>query len=228
MQCGARNRKPVSAITDRAKRYRANTPECRPPGPRRCELCGSPRFLVVDHRDGDETNGAPGNLRYLCKGCNTAKGSEMARRGQGRRTRQYNPLPLAGLVDVAQGLDIAEQLSRRKNPGAHSPAEYREALAVLEGLIPGDPVEARRRVHNTPASIRATAIANPGGDFGGFSFSQVAAAFAGGMDDKSARAIVREVRDSGDLPAYQREVWRRRRARYGRSGWPGAGSEVPF
>lgn len=98
-------------------------------------------------------------------------------------------------------------------------------------------------MHNTPAAIRAQAqqqaaghvaidamLDNPphGGDFGGFTFEQVASAFAGGMDPADARKIVREVRDSGDLPAYQREVWRRRRQRYGRSGWPGAGSDVPF
>jgi len=37
--CGASWRKPVHQITDRAKRYRAHQPECRPPGPAKCALC---------------------------------------------------------------------------------------------------------------------------------------------------------------------------------------------
>ena len=67
------------------------------PGPRRCEVCGSTRFLCVDHRDGDEQNDAPDNLRFLCKSCNTRLGLAMARAGQGRRVRQYNPAILDGL-----------------------------------------------------------------------------------------------------------------------------------
>jgi hypothetical protein len=46
---------------------------------------------VVDHKDGDESNGARWNLRYLCKSCNTREGKRMARTGQGVRTRQRNP-----------------------------------------------------------------------------------------------------------------------------------------
>lgn len=74
-------------VTDRAQRYRAQGNVL---GPRRCELCGSQRFLVVDHRDGDEWNDRPSNLRWLCKSCNTRLGAKMARHGKGRRTRQYN------------------------------------------------------------------------------------------------------------------------------------------
>ena len=59
--CGQNWRKPADRITDRAHRYRAQ--QCIPAGPRRCEICASSRFLTVDHRDGDEHNDAPGNLR---------------------------------------------------------------------------------------------------------------------------------------------------------------------
>jgi len=90
-ECGENWRKPTEAITDRAKRYRAHQPECRPPGPAQCELCGSTRFLVIDHKDGDESNGDPKNLRWLCKSCNTRLGLTMARAGHGRRTAQFNP-----------------------------------------------------------------------------------------------------------------------------------------
>jgi ribosome-binding protein aMBF1 (putative translation factor) len=46
---------------------------------------------VVDHIDGDESNGNARNLRWLCKSCNTRLGKAMARAGKGKRTRQYNP-----------------------------------------------------------------------------------------------------------------------------------------
>jgi HNH endonuclease len=78
-----------NGITDRALRYRAQ--KCVPPGPKRCAICGSRRFLTVDHRDGHEENNRPGNLRWLCKSCNNREGAAMVKAGRGRRTRQYNP-----------------------------------------------------------------------------------------------------------------------------------------
>jgi len=105
---GARWRKAAHQITDRAKRYRANAPECCPPPPRRCELCRSRRFVVVDHIDGDESNGAPYNLRWLCKSCNTKLGLAMARAGIGKRTRQCNP----GARTLAQYTEAVLQHTR--------------------------------------------------------------------------------------------------------------------
>ncbi len=109
--CGLRWRKRGEQITDRAHRYRAQ--QCIPRGPRRCALCGSRRFLVIDHRDGDEHNDAPGNLRWLCKGCNTRLGLAMARAGEGRRTRQFNP----GAETLAQYVQAAVEHRR----GEHDP-----------------------------------------------------------------------------------------------------------
>jgi hypothetical protein len=74
-------------------------------------MCGSTQFLVVDHRDGDESNDAPANLRYLCKSCNTRLGLAMARAGQGRRTVQYNP----GAETLAEYVQAAVEHER----GAH-------------------------------------------------------------------------------------------------------------
>jgi hypothetical protein len=63
---------------------------------------------VVDHQDGDEWNGAPDNLRWLCKSCNTRLGLAMARAGIGRRTRQCNP----GALTLPDYMDAITQHSR--------------------------------------------------------------------------------------------------------------------
>ena len=76
--------------TDRAKRYAANRNVADDPK-KGCLFCGSKRFLTVDHLSGDESDGTPANLAYLCKSCNTRKGATFAKAGIGRRTAQYNP-----------------------------------------------------------------------------------------------------------------------------------------
>lgn len=121
----------ATSITDRAKRYRAQA--CAPAGPRQCALCPSRRFLVVDHRDGDESNGARSNLRWLCKSCNTRLGKRDAREGRGVRTRQYNPA----------------------DTGAAGLGEYVSALRILKGEMAGDFDKARAVIHATSASARS-------------------------------------------------------------------------
>lgn len=76
--------------TDRAKRYAANRAieDYKRAG---CLFCRSKKFLTVDHLSGDESDGNPANLAWLCKSCNTRKGAAFAKAGIGRRTVQYNP-----------------------------------------------------------------------------------------------------------------------------------------
>ena len=85
---------------------------------------------MVDHRDGDEWNDSPGNLRWLCKACNTRLGIAAARAGQGRRTRQYNP---------------------RRNPGAENLAQY--VQAALEHRR-GEHDAGGKIIHETPKAKR--------------------------------------------------------------------------
>jgi hypothetical protein len=118
-KCGASFKKPVSEISDRAKRYRANHPDCKPKG-KKCETCGSTKKLLVGHRDGNESNGRPYNLGTFCKSCNTADGKAMAKAGKGVRTRQYNPKTHSTWRTV-------RKTPKRKNPGAGNLAQYVQA-----------------------------------------------------------------------------------------------------
>jgi len=107
-KCGDRWRKPVEAITDREKRYRANTPECRPAGPRRCAKCGTSKNVVIHHKDGDESNGKKRNLGWLCRPHNAKAMIAMKRAGKGVRTRQYNP----GAKNLGEYVDAAVKHKR--------------------------------------------------------------------------------------------------------------------
>ena len=92
--------KPVTEITDRAKRLRANkVHKLR----KRCEECGSKRNLGVGHRDGDESNNRPSNLFTQCKACNGKQAARDKKAGRGVRTRQYNP----GAINLAQYVQAA-------------------------------------------------------------------------------------------------------------------------
>ncbi len=116
MACGI-HRKPADAISDRAHRYRAQ--RCAPPGPKQCAECGSKRFVVIDHQDGEERNGRRSNLRWLCKSCNTRLGAEMARTGKGRRTMQYNPGSGPGAESGAKSLAQYATAAAMHTRGAH-------------------------------------------------------------------------------------------------------------
>lgn len=123
------------AVTDRAKRYRANQPGCKPAGKKQCKICHSKRFLTVDHIDGNEANGAKSNLRWLCKSCNTRLGAEMARSGVGQRTDQYNP----GATSAAQYARAVATHESHYVPGVGRVGEH-----DASGLI----------IHETPKSKR--------------------------------------------------------------------------
>lgn len=164
-------RKPVSEITDRAKRYRANRVKKLA---KFCENCGSRENLLIGHRDGNESNGAPYNLGTFCKSCNGIQAHEDKRAGRGVRTRQYNPpenvtAKLKKLDKLAsraalrgdtkafqrykrQILKLLEtETSEKKNPGAINLAQY--VQAAMEH-VRGSHDAAGATLHETPKAIR--------------------------------------------------------------------------
>lgn len=128
-----RGLKPVHAITDRAKRYRANTKANRPGPPKRCGYCGSKRSVEIDHINGREADGDPQNLMWACRSCNTRKANMLRKVGLGKLTRQYNP---AG--------------SRRDQFKA-----YGDAIKVMRGVFPGDVAKAVAVIRGTPRDVRS-------------------------------------------------------------------------
>lgn len=138
--------KPVSRITDRAKRYRAQ--RNKPNGPKRCNFCASRRNIDVDHISGKEADGEPANLMYLCRSCNARKAVTQARNKIGVRTSQYNPQRVPTFC------------------------QFRNAALVLLGSEPGDARIATALVRATPPQTRveygeriAGQMRNPAPDF---------------------------------------------------------------
>lgn len=129
--CGGR--KPVEFITDRAKRYRANSAECRPAGPKRCMVCGNPATDVM-HLNGNESDGGRKNLAWGCRSCNTKLGKMFSKLGKGVKTRQYNP---------------------SGGKGAQSVGAWLSAIQIVKYGAPGDMAAAVETIRNTPAGRRS-------------------------------------------------------------------------
>lgn len=149
-----RGRKPVSQITDRAKRYRANQDEVRPGPPKQCGFCGKGRTVEVHHISGDENDGEPENLMWSCRSCNTRIAHLMAANGLGKRTRQFNSAWLRFNSAFQKRL---KPLPARGNPAKlkGEMAKYAAAIKVMRGEFPGDVAAAVRTIHDTPADIRS-------------------------------------------------------------------------
>lgn len=116
-------------LTDRAKRYRAH--RNKPPGPKRCNFCTSRKNIDIDHITGDESDGEPENLMWLCRPCNAAKAYVQARNRIGVRTRQYNPQSRPTL------------------------AKFKHAAAILLGTVRGDVAAATEYIRSISAEKRA-------------------------------------------------------------------------
>jgi len=132
--CGKDFRKPVSKITDRAKRYRANSPGCAPTGEKRCVFCGGTKNIDTHHIDGHEENLDPKNLTRACRSCNVTIANVLRRAGIGKKTRQFNPAAT----------------------GAQTLAQWVTAVLSMKGesdaMTPGQAIDV---VRATPASRRS-------------------------------------------------------------------------
>ena len=149
------HRKPVGAITDRAKRYRANQDDVRPGPPKQCGFCGKGPTSEVHHVDGNEDNSEPENLMWACRSCNTRVAFMMAAEGLGKRTRQYNGPRFPGRDSLRNWR--LKPLPARSNPAAlkGEMAKYAAAIKVMRGEFPGDVAAAVRTIHDTSPSIRS-------------------------------------------------------------------------
>lgn len=111
-------RKPVTAITDRAKRYRANRPEVRPADPKQCAYCGSRKNVGVHHVNGDESVNTRKNLAWACKSCNASIAAIHKANGIGKRTKQYNegklPRPAKSLQEYGHLISVMRDGSEKQ------------------------------------------------------------------------------------------------------------------
>lgn len=123
--------RPISSISDRAKRYRAQHASVRPAPPKRCGYCGSRSNVVIDHINGREEDLSPKNLMWACRRCNTKKGAVLKRAGLGRRVVQLNPATNRSL------------------------AAYGAAIKVMRGEWEGDVGKAVALIRATPSSVRS-------------------------------------------------------------------------
>ena len=147
-------RKPVELLTDRAKRYRANSPDVRPGGRRACLFCGRAQNVGVHHLDGNESNGAPDNLAWGCKSCNAALAYAFKAHGLGKRTRQYNPRG-GGAETLGQYAWAIGNICRHADQarGLCSPSNDPLTLEAVE-LIRATPAARRRQFAAAAAASR--------------------------------------------------------------------------
>jgi len=128
-----------SNLTDRAKRYRAQSAVY---GARRCVLCGARGRLDVMHLDGNEANEDPRNMAYGCRSCNGKLAAAFKRIGAGVATNQYNPRG-GGIPTFSQ---YCWAVSQQQHSGEHGAAgamihatpkskriEYAQRIADLKG-----------------------------------------------------------------------------------------------
>jgi hypothetical protein len=135
-------RKPVSQITDRAKRYRAQQ---NVKGPKKCVVCGSTKNLDVMHLSGDESDGASKNLAYGCRKCNAALGAAFKKLGSKIRTRQYNPASGVPTFEQYAWAVAHHEREAHDEGGAiihatpkHKRVEYARRIAEIKGSRRGD------------------------------------------------------------------------------------------
>jgi hypothetical protein len=130
--------RPVGDISDRAKRYRANSKANRPAAPKICTFCGSKKNVVVGHLNGVEDDGAPDNLAWTCRKCNAQQAALFKREGLGKRILQMNPARRRGSMSKAQLYSA-----------------YGESIRIMRGDEPGDVAKAVAFIRSVPPDVRS-------------------------------------------------------------------------
>ena len=135
-----------------------------------CPHAASTRFLVIDHKDGDESNGDPSNLRWLCKNCNTRLGLANARSGHGVRTDASTTRPIPELLDarsVHRGSLAAHQRRARRRRGDHprnsqgkTPGVRRRNLATTPSAWNRSKATVITREEETVAPAQSATLSN--------------------------------------------------------------------
>ena len=136
----ANGAQPVELITDRAKRYRANA-DGWPLPPKRCAYCGHGKNVGVHHVNHNEADNRKVNRVWACRSCNQILANSAIRRGEGVRTRQFNP--------------------KSRTEGAKTFGQWAAAVAAVDADMRGQgsfsfmsPDDARAIIHATPADRR--------------------------------------------------------------------------
>lgn len=129
---------PEEDITDRAKRYRAQS---MVEGPRQCVICGArPEKLDVMHLDGNEGNGEARNLAYGCRSCNARLSAAFKRIGAGVRTRQYSNPPKHNPSEIPTFQQYAWAVSH------HSHKAHDEGGAIIHATPRSKRIEYAKRI----------------------------------------------------------------------------------
>lgn len=194
-------------VTDRALRYRANANP--PEGPEVCAYCGAGGRLDIEHLDGCEENGAPENLAWACRSCNTTKGATFARLGIGRLTRQNNPAVAAAGTVAKYAATVAQLLA------GESAAAVKKAIRMMQATKPAT------RAKHAGALRKGYRSKNPGAPASGPTFAQYAYAVSihqKGAHDEGGAIIHATPKDKRSEYARRLAAGRKRKER----------EEVPF
>jgi hypothetical protein len=152
--------------------------------------------VVVDHIDSNESNDDPGNLRWLCKACNTRLGIAAAKAGIGKRVDPKNP--------GAQTLANPKVVAREKAEAMHE-----KAIAFMDNIGSDDPNDIGGMSVEEYAEHKHLKLSNnPGAE----SLAQyVGAAVEHERGAHDAGGIVIHETPKEKRQSFAKEIWRRRR-----------------
>jgi hypothetical protein len=132
MHCELTTRKPVSQITDRARRQRSR--KCIDKRLlKRCGFCGGRKNMRVHHLNGIEADTGPENLIGACHACNARVGWVLKRYNIGRLVDlEYKNPEAQPAKSLTQWMMAVKTLRGESNE-----MQPREAIAMIRATSPG-------------------------------------------------------------------------------------------